>query len=469
MKLLWQQIVGMLIAIIVALTIIAVRVERSVTNEIQTNRQEQLLNYGRNIVSNDFSRKDLERASQMLASENIVIQVYLPNGRIIYPSYNQKFNAPLNPQDLQTLYDNEIVGFRTVERENQKGVKEPYLSIYLPFHTGGQFPMGFISLGAPLDELESRLSAVRKSIYMSFFIAIAIGILISVVYAWFQTHKIQRLRLATKQIAAGNYDISVDTDAKDELGDLARDFAAMTRSLKDSQEEIRRQEDLRKQFLLDAAHEMRTPLTTMSGILEGLQHGLIPEQKRERSLELVAKETARLARLVNENLDYERIRTNQYQLNCRWLSLTQLFRDIYEQMMIKAKDHHIWITMEAVDDLQVWADYDRLKQILINLMTNAIQFAHDSELIVRASSVDDGVQIEVIDQGMGIQPKDIDKIWERFYKADISRTNTKFGESGIGLSIVHSLVEAHGGTIAVESRVGQGTTFTIVLPNPDQK
>ena len=465
MKIVWQQILGILLVIVIDLMIIAVTVEQSVTQEITENRQDQLIHYGQNIVSNNFSREDLVKTSQLLASENIIIQVYLPNGRTIFPTYDQKYNAELPQEDLISLNQDEMIGFRIDNRLNPDGSETSLLTVYLPHHDVGEFPDGFISLGAPLDDLEARLAAVRRDIYTSFVMAVVIGIILSVMYAYWQTNKIKRLQLATREIAHGNYTVSVDLESKDELGDLARDFDVMANALRESQEEIRRQEDIRRQFMMDAAHEMRTPLTTMKGLIEGLQNDMIPENYRERSMALIAKETDRLTRLVNENLDYEKIRTNQYTLTKREIQARQLFVEIQEQMMVKAKEKNIWITIDAPEDIVIWADYDRLRQILINLINNAIQFSMESEIEMSARQSDGQVQIEIIDHGIGIAADDIDKIWERFYKADISR---KYGESGIGLAVVHSLVEAHHGKISVRSQEGKGSTFTIILPSKER-
>lgn len=466
MRFIWQQILGFLLVIVTALAIIATRVENHMANQIQTNRQEQLINYGKNIVGNNFSREDLVRASQLLASENIVIQVYLPNGRIIYPTYDQSYNANLSQYDLEELNQNKVIGFRSVERKVDSNQTETYLSVYLPHNDVGQFPNGFISLGAPLDDLEDQLNSMRQTIYQSFLLAICIGVLVAIFYAYAQTRKIHRLQEATREIARGNYDVSLDTDSKDEFGDLARDFESMSESLKKSHIEIQRQENLRRQFMMDAAHEMRTPLTTMSGLLEGLISHVIPEEKQERSLVLINKETQRLIRLVNENLDYERIRSGQYVLKVTKNNLSDLFTSIKDQMQQKAEEKGDWITIHVSKELTVWADYDRLRQIIINLVTNALQFSEESEIKLIAQSIENGqVEIRVQDEGIGIDATDLESIWERFYKVDVSRKNTKYGESGVGLSVVQSLVEVHGGTITVESKLGEGSTFIIRLPN----
>ena len=210
---------------------------------------------------------------------------------------------------------------------------------------------------------------------------------------------------------------------------------------------------------------MRTPLTTMSGLLEGLQHNMIPEKQRGRSLELIQRETQRLTRLVNENLDYEKIRSHQFVLAKQENDGNKLLDQIKEQLSRKAAKKNINIIVEAEEGLIVWADYDRIIQILINLVTNAIQFSEDSDIILQGKMQEEYSEIKVIDQGIGIDPAHLQSIWERFYKVDESRKNTEFGESGIGLSVVQSLIEAHQGNIEVDSELGKGSVFTVKLPH----
>lgn len=465
MKVLWQQLLGFMAVILVAVLIFAFRVESQVSDHIISNRETQLLNYGNNIVNNNFSREDLVKASQLLASENIIIQVYLNDGRTIYPIYDQRFDSNLTQEELDTIQSGQYLGFRTVERFDNEGNLEPFLTVYLPHQDVGQFPSGFISLAAPLDDFQRQINAIRRNIVIALVIATVVGVLISAFYSIMHTRKIRKLQEATKQIAQGNYSVAIDTSGQDEFGDLARDFEAMADSLESSREEIARQEKIRRQFMMDVAHEMRTPLTTMSGLLEGLQHGMIPEEKQSRSLELIFKETQRLTRLVNENLDYEKIRNRQITLNKQPLKGLALFEQIQTQLESKAGKKGNQIIIDSPGDFTIWADQDRILQVLINLVNNAIQFSQDSEIYLRGQADGEQAVIEVEDHGIGIDQEEVTKIWERFYKADVSRKNTEFGESGIGLAVVHSLIEAHDGRIDVESEMGQGTTFTIYIPH----
>lgn len=433
---------------------------------IYAAREMQLLRYGENIVQNNFLRSDLVRASQLLSSEKIIIQVYLSDGRIIYPTYDQKYSSKLSEEDLTKIGDGDNLGLRFSQRFLDPDTQLQMATVYIPLSENqvAGFPRGFISLGAPLEDLEDQVSAMQQSVFLSFFLAGIIGSIVSVLFALYQTRKIKHLQRASQEIAQGHYDVQVNTSGSDEFSELAQDFQKMADSLVSYEAEIKRQETLRRQFMMDAAHEMRTPLTTMSGLLEGLVHDMIPENQKERSLELIQKETQRLTRLVNENLDYEKIRNRQIVLKKQSLDAGELFEQIQTQLGSKASEKSDEIIAEIDGRVSIWADPDRMVQILINLVTNAIQFSDNGKIWLRARDLGDWTEIQVADQGIGIDKDQIQSIWERFYKVDVSRKNTKFGESGIGLAVVKSLVEAHNGTIDVESESGKGSVFIIRLP-----
>ncbi|MBG9980688.1 sensor histidine kinase [Facklamia lactis] len=470
MKYLWQQITVFLIVLMTALTLSAYQITAYMEKRIYHDREQQLLLYGENIVDNQFSRNDLVIASKLLSSEKIVIQVYLSDGRIIYPTYDQKYSSQLSEKDLKEIAEGGNVGLRFSQRFLDPDTQLQMATVYIPLEENqvAGFPTGFISLGAPLEDLEEQVSAMQDQVGIAYLIAGLLGILVSVVFAIYQTRKLKQLQKASQEIASGNYHVQVNTAGKDEFADLARDFQVMADSLVEYQEEVKRQEGWRRQFMMDVAHEMRTPLTTMSGLLEGLKYDMIPENQKERSLELVHSETQRLTRLVNENLDYEKIRNRQIVLKKTLINGPELFEHIRAQMQSKAEDKGDTILVEAEEDLVIWADYDRLIQILINLVTNAIQFSEDSEILIKGRMLKEACEIQVIDHGIGIDSDQVRSIWERFYKVDVSRKNTKYGESGIGLAVVQSLVDAHDGKIEVESELGKGSIFIITLPKQSE-
>ena len=150
----------------------------------------------------------------------------------------------------------------------------------------------------------------------------------------------------------------------------------MTVSLKESQDEIERKEERRKQFMADASHEMRTPLTTINGLLEGMQYNAIPENQREKAIKLMQNETSRLIRLVNENLDYEKIRTNQISILLQEFNATEAVATLLTQLSAKAEASGDQLILQTEEPIMVYADYDRFVQVMVNLIQNAIQFTN---------------------------------------------------------------------------------------------
>ena len=273
------------------------------------------------------------------------------------------------------------------------------------------------------------------------------------------------MKKATRQISSGNFDVNLEVKGNDELDELAQDFNIMASALKESNQEIQRQEDRRRQFMADAAHEMRTPLTTINGLLEGIAYNAIPKDQEEKCIQLMRNETTRLIRLVNENLDYEKIRTNQISMVIQKFSATETLKQIVQQLSGKAEASNNKLTLVSEEEVSVYADYDRFVQILVNIIQNAIQFTENGEITITVEKGYLETIVKVQDTGIGMTAEEVSNIWERYYKVDPSRKNTKYGESGLGLSIVHQLVKLHKGSIEVASEKDQGTTFTVIFPD----
>ncbi len=215
--------------------------------------------------------------------------------------------------------------------------------------------------------------------------------------------------------------------------------------------------------MADAAHEMRTPLTTINGILEGLQYDAIPEESKPKSIALMRQETKRLIRLVNENLDYEKIRSNQIMLTKTNFNAHKVLNDVQIQLKQNAEKSKDKLVVESPTDLPIYADRDRFTQIMVNLIQNAIQFTQDGTITVTGRRIEHGTTISVHDTGIGMNSKQIKYIFERFFKADPSRAHHGVDESGLGLAIVSSLIKQHGGKIEVKSKPKKGSTFTITI------
>lgn len=338
----------------------------------------------------------------------------------------------------------------------------------MPFNLNHEF-YGALVVSQPARNIDNSVRPITLNLVKGFIFSSIVAVIASYAFAAFQVKRINRLRNATKEVTNGNFDVQLPVHDKDEFDELADDFNKMTNSLKESQAEIEEQENRRRQFMADASHEMRTPLTTINGLLEGLEYNAIPENQRENAIKLMKNETERLIRLVNENLDYEKIRTNQISMVIKKFNGTETLKNIVAQLEAKAEAAGDTLTLKAVDDIDVYADYDRFVQIMVNIIQNAIQFTENGQITITLEKGYLETIITIEDTGIGMSEQQMKSIWDRYYKVDPSRKNTKYGESGLGLPIVQQLVRLHKGKLEVESELGKGTKFTVRLPDVEIK
>lgn len=465
----YQQMLGFL-AIIVILLYTSLFSFLHLTRQSAFNStQEDLFAYAETVVDSVNEHENLSREQQLLDRFNVSLAVADEAGNILYPTSNENMFRRIVPEELDDLREGERVT-SLIDLDTEDG-EEEYMLAYVPyFIESTQEYAGFVTVMAPFSIVDDQIQALESHLIRAFFIATVVAMIISALLAWYQVNRINRLRKAAHKVTQGEYDIRVNYSDRDELDNLSRDFNKMILTLDESQKELSRQEERRKSFMQDAAHEMRTPLTTINGLLEGLEYGIIDESNRLRSIQLMRKETTRLIRLVNENLDYENIRSNRIKLNKKEILLSNIFEEINYQMNKLANESNNKLDVQNMSDLTILADYDRLKQILVNLIKNAIQFTDNGEITVWAEKSHYGTKIFIKDTGIGMTKEQIKNIWERYYKVDTSRQNTRYGESGLGLSIVHQLVQLHGARIDVRSKEIKGTLFSVEFPDtPEQE
>ena len=225
---------------------------------------------------------------------------------------------------------------------------------------------------------------------------------------------------------------------------------------------VRQLENTRKDFVADVSHELRTPLTTVQGNLDLLRRGAAEDpDTRTTTLRAIADETARMRRLVNDLLLLAQADAG-LKLYRQPVELDTLLLEVYRQAQVMAQG--VTVRLGAEDQALVLGDADRLRQLLLNLVDNALKHvvSGSGEVTLTLRRAGGWVQVGVEDNGTGISPEDLPHIFERFYRADLSRSRP--GGSGLGLAIAKWVAEAHGGRIEVESQAGRGSTFTLWLP-----
>jgi signal transduction histidine kinase len=272
---------------------------------------------------------------------------------------------------------------------------------------------------------------------------------------------IERLTAAAQRMEKGDLSVRVPVDSQDEIGKLAHAFNAMASSLA-------MQEQLRRNLVSDVAHELRTPLTNLRGYLEAVRDGLI--QPDAGLIDNLYEETMLLNRLVSDLHELAQAEAGQLNLVRRPVRVDEIVHRVAEAFNWQVESKGLTLRVDVPADLPlVDVDPERIGQVLRNLLSNAILHTPaGGEIDIVARAGGKWVTVAVKDTGEGIPPEHLPFVFDRFYRVDKSRSRLT-GGVGLGLAIAKQLVEAHGGDIHVESRVGEGSTFTFTLPIAEDK
>ncbi|MDV2581192.1 two-component system histidine kinase PnpS [Alkalibacillus haloalkaliphilus] len=248
---------------------------------------------------------------------------------------------------------------------------------------------------------------------------------------------------------------------KDQESHQARGVVVVSHDITD----LKRLERVRKDFVANVSHELRTPITSIQGFAETLlEDDSIDEDKQKQFLKIMKKESKRLNILVQDLLDLSVLEKDEYELKLSTFTASKLVNDIKAIVDQPAEEKSLNLVFDVKDDLQIHADYYRLYQLALNLISNSIQYTNEGgDITLTIEKGDDNVLIEVQDNGIGIAEKFHNRIFERFYRVDKARSRHS-GGTGLGLSIVRHITEAHDGQIQIESREEEGTTIKVTLP-----
>ena len=327
------------------------------------------------------------------------------------------------------------------------GVKEILGQLYVsPDPTSQAYIAPFLRLSG----------SINRSLLIGGSLAIVIALILTLIFSRRMTSPIAVLAKAARRLGRGDLSQRVELRSEGEIAALTQAFNSMAANLEHA-------EQLRRNMVADVAHELRTPLSNIQGYLEAIRDKVIkPNAATIRSLN---EETALLSRLVNELQELSLAEAGELKLVYQAEDITELARQAVAPWQPKIAAKEISLSLDLPHGLPlVNIDWQRVNQVLHNLLENAVAHTGRGGTInVAVADVGDWVEVSVADTGEGIPPDDLPNIFERFYRVDKSRARVT-GGSGLGLTIAKRLVEAHGGHIAVESRLGKGTCFSFTLP-----
>ncbi len=316
----------------------------------------------------------------------------------------------------------------------------------------------FVFAVAAISETRALLSRISRLFYLWAIIPIVFMLVAIYIMTYRLTKPLKSMSEAAKAMAKGDFSKRVPVTSDDEIGELAASFNMMTNSLS-------RLESMRRSFVGNVSHELKTPMTTIGGFIDGILDGTIKESERKYYLGIVSNEVKRLSRLVNGMLSVSKLESGESVLKISEFDFYELLCTIMigQEQRIEAKKLEI-IGLDVMQTTKLKADKDMLYQVVYNLIDNAIKFT-DNEGKISFELYEDGknVVFAVTNTGKGIAEGDLPYVFERFYKGDKSRSDVK-NSTGLGLYIVKTIVTAHNGKISVMSKENKITTFKVILP-----
>jgi signal transduction histidine kinase len=302
---------------------------------------------------------------------------------------------------------------------------------------------------------------------LTFAAALSVGF--ALLYAMPLSSRIQRVRAGTERIAGGQLGSEVRVDGHDEVAGLADDFNRMARALEEAAEREREMEQARRDLVAAVSHDLRTPLASTRALIEALADSVPTDPQTEsRYLSSASRELEHLSRLVDDLFELARIDAGLLELTLEEASLHDLISDTISSFRPQAEQQGVRLEGEIVGDIDpVLANPPRLQRVLHNLVSNALRHTPaDGAVTLRATREGEEAHVEVSDTGEGIAPEDLPRVFERSFRVEQSRTRAEKDSApgaGLGLAIARGLVEAHGGTMDVESDLGHGSRFRFTL------
>ncbi|AIQ39377.1 HAMP domain-containing sensor histidine kinase [Paenibacillus sp. FSL R5-0912] len=416
-------------------------------DKLNENMQIPLLHFGKDIVRiyDTFPLAEADafvRGINQLSSYHI--RIYEETGQFqTYGELNGNKPARVTMEQVRQVLAGDIV------QVNPSRVSTILLGLPLPTDAGTK-ALFVESTGPPSTPFLLKW-LLNFSLY-----SLGSGSLVILVAAMFLVRPIKKLTTATRRIAAGDFNVKLNIKQKGELGALARSFEEMMRDLQQL-------EQMRREFVTNVSHEVQSPLTSISGYALALKQMNIPEGERNRYLDIIISEAERMSKMSDSLLKLSLLESQSQQLQLTTFSLDEQIRRVIValQPQWSARSISFELHLKAV---RLTADHDQFNQVWTNLLGNSIKFSRDGGVISVSLRQDSkNVTIRISDTGIGISPEDQKRIFERFFKADRSRSR-QYNGSGMGLAIVKQIVLLHQGDIRVESEPGRGASFIVTLP-----
>ena len=386
--------------------------------------------------------------------------IYLANlsGDVLLCTHRSNCSHKVYGIDKEIIQQVEENGIYTEVGKMGEIYKSSYYTVGVPMYLTDGRVAGVVFASSSAQGLTDFMSEIFKMFLLSALVMMVVTFALVYIVTGNLVRPLQEMVKATESFAKGDFTVRVPVNERDEIGKLSMAFNNMATSLA-------QQETVRRSFIANVSHELKTPMTSIAGFIDGILDGTIPPEMYEKYLHIVLNETDRLTKLTNSLLTLNNLNTRGMVLEKTDFDLNTVIRDTAASFEGTCQQKRIAIELVLTgDQLFVIADMGKIQQVLYNLLDNAIKFSHnDSVIKIETTEKNTKVFVSVKDSGIGIPKESLKLIWDRFYKTDLSRGKDKKG-TGLGLSITREIIQAHNENINVISTEGEGSEFIFSLP-----
>lgn len=376
------------------------------------------------------------------------------------------------PENLEKISGSDVIRYRNMAMQNggtyleyqhkalneDSGSLEKYAAESVTYSEvfmdsgNGRYMITIRSIITPFNSV---VDTLRNQLIIISAILVVLSVMLSIIVSNLITRPIIKTNKAAKELAKQHYDVKFESDGYLEIRELndTLNFAAR---------ELTKVEKLRKDLIANISHDLRTPLTMITGYGEVIRD--LPGENTPENIQIIIDEATRLNELVTDLLDISKLQSGAMQLVRTDFSLTKCIEEIFNRYTKLIEQNHYNIVFNYKEDVIINADDVKIKQVIYNLINNAINYVGDDKTVIVTQIADKNfVRVEVTDHGVGIDPDKLEYIWDRYYKVDKAHKSAVIG-TGLGLSIVKNILELHNARFGVKSKLGAGSTFWFELP-----
>ncbi len=489
-----KLIVSHLIIILITLTVIGVSFIYLIQNYYFGLKEWDAIKNGRRvakIVSENISEGNLrtrklepdqDKIYTIARSANMDIGLMNIEGEIVLNHTSIKdFTLTLEEQEIDNVlkgnsitkkimgpkYKNLLLVF-PLFKEN-KGDNNPIIM-------GPQVPenssvIGAIIIQTPLGSITSTVNNIINLAFYSFIVALIAAILLSISFSHKFTKPLAKIKRSAQKITQGSFHkVEPPQNSSEEINHLVNTYNYAVDKVNETLARQKHLEKVRKEFVANVSHEFRAPLTSIKGFLELIKDNNLSTQEIKEYTEIMHKDAEYLEHLVSELIILSQLDAKKVKLKKEYIYPCQLIKRAIKTLKTKIDEKHLTVNTDNIDNLpKIKVDKNKFYQVLINLLKNAVKYSPEKGIITISGKVIENsnpleVKFSITDQGPGINEKEKNKIWQRFYKSDIARTREEKEGSGLGLSIVKDIIEKHNGKIGVKNRNDRGAIFYFIIP-----